>query len=141
MENLFAARAVFGMSLSFHIMFAALGVVMPFFLLLSQGLYLRRKDPIYLALNKKWTTAFAITYAIGAVSGTVLTFGLGLFWPRFMDFAGPMIGVPLSIEVMFFLLEAIFLGIYLFGRDMLSPWLHWAPPRPPRPRRRRAGSW
>jgi cytochrome d ubiquinol oxidase subunit I len=126
LENLFAARAVFGMSLSFHIMFAALGVVMPFFLLLSQGLYLRRKNPVYLALNKKWTTAFAITYAIGAVSGTVLTFGLGLFWPRFMDFAGPMIGVPLSIEVMFFLLEAIFLGIYLFGRDMLSPWLHWA---------------
>ena len=97
MENLFAARAVFGMSLSFHIMFAALGVVMPFFLLLSQGLYLRRKNPVYLALNKKWTTAFAITYAIGAVSGVVLTFGLGLFWPRFMDFAGPMIGVPLSI--------------------------------------------
>jgi cytochrome bd ubiquinol oxidase subunit I len=126
LENLLAARAVFGMSLSFHIMFAALGVVMPFFLLLSQGLYLRRKNPIYLALNKKWTTAFAITYAIGAVSGTVLTFGLGLFWPRFMDFAGPMIGVPLSIEVMFFLLEAIFLGIYLFGREMLSPWLHWA---------------
>jgi cytochrome d ubiquinol oxidase subunit I len=125
-ENLFAARAVFGMSLSFHIMFAALGVVMPFFLLVSQGLYLKRKDRTYLALNKKWTTAFAITYAIGAVSGVVLTFGLGLFWPRFMDFAGPMIGVPLSIEVMFFLLEAIFLGIYLFGRDKLSPWLHWA---------------
>src|SRR5215212_4969794 len=107
------------MSLSFHITFAALGVVMPFFLLLSQGLYLRRKDPAYLALNKKWTTAFAITYAIGAVSGTVLTFGLGLFWPRFMDFAGPMIGLPLSMEVMF-------LGVYLFGRDLLSPWLHWA---------------
>src|SRR5919205_674325 len=81
------------MSLSFHIMFAALGVVMPFFLLLSQGLYLRRKNPVYLALNKKWTTAFAITYAVGAVSGVVLTFGLGLFWPRFMDFAGPMIGM------------------------------------------------
>ncbi|CAA9448734.1 MAG: Cytochrome bd terminal oxidase subunit I [uncultured Rubrobacteraceae bacterium] len=125
MDNLIAARGVFGMSLSFHIMFAALGVVMPFFLLLSQGLYLKKKDPVYLALNKKWTTAFAITYAIGAVSGTVLTFGLGLFWPRFMDFAGPMIGVPLSIEVMFFLLEAIFLGIYLFGRDLLSPWVHW----------------
>lgn len=126
MDNLIAARGVFGMSLSFHIMFAALGVVMPFFLLLSQGLWLRRKDPVYLALNKKWTTAFAVTYAIGAVSGTVLTFGLGLFWPRFMDFAGPMIGVPLSIEVLFFLLEAIFLGVYLFGREKLSPWAHWA---------------
>ena len=121
LENFVAARAVFGMSLSFHIMFAALGVVMPFMLLVSQYLYLRRKNPIYLALNKKWTTAFAVTYAVGAVSGVVLTFGLGLFWPRFMDFAGPMIGVPLSIEVMFFLLEAIFLGIYLFGREMLSP--------------------
>jgi cytochrome bd-type quinol oxidase subunit 1 len=114
------------MSLSFHIMFASLGVVVPFMLLVSQYLYLRRKNPVYLALNKKWTTAFAITYAIGAVSGVVLTFGLGLFWPRFMDFAGPMIGVPLSIEVMFFLLEAIFLGIYLFGRELLSPWVHWA---------------
>ena len=126
LSNLIAARAVFGMSLSFHIMFAALGVVMPFMLLVSQYLYLRRKNPIYLALNKKWTTAFAVTYAVGAVSGVVLTFGLGLFWPRFMDFAGPMIGVPLSIEVMFFLLEAIFLGIYLFGRELLSPWVHWA---------------
>jgi len=126
LSNFVASRAVFGMSLSFHIIFASLGVVMPFMLLVSQGLYLRRKNPVYLALNRKWTTAFAITYAIGAVSGTVLTFGLGLFWPRFMDFAGPMIGVPLSIEVLFFLLEAIFLGIYLFGRDLLSPWLHWA---------------
>jgi len=126
LENFVAARAVFGMSLSFHIMFASLGVVVPFMLLVSQYLYLRRKNPVYLALNKKWTTAFAITYAIGAVSGVVLTFGLGLFWPRFMDFAGPMIGVPLSIEVMFFLLEAIFLGIYLFGRELLSPWVHWA---------------
>jgi cytochrome d ubiquinol oxidase subunit I len=126
LDNLIAARAVFGMSLSFHVMFASLGVVMPFFLLVSQYLYLTRKNPVYLALNKKWTSAFAITYAIGAVSGVVLTFGLGLFWPRFMDFAGPMIGFPLSIEVMFFLLEAIFLGIYLFGRELLSPWVHWA---------------
>ena len=126
LENFIAARAVFGMSLSFHIMFASLGVVVPFMLLVSQYLYLKRKNPIYLALNKKWTTAFAITYAIGAVSGTVLTFGLGLFWPRFMDFAGPMIGLPLSIEVMFFLLEAIFLGVYLFGRELLNPWVHWA---------------
>ena len=91
-----------GLSLSFHIMFAALSVVVPFFLLLSQGLYLKRKDRTYLALNKKWTTAFIITYAIGTVTGTVLTFGLGLFWPRFMDFAGPMTGISLSVEMMFF---------------------------------------
>src|SRR5215203_2629228 len=99
LENFVAARAVFGMSLSFDIMFAFLGVVVPCMLLVSQSLYLSRKNPVSLALNKKWTTAFAITYAIGAVSGVVLTFGLGLFWPRFRDVAGPMMGVPLSIEV------------------------------------------
>jgi cytochrome d ubiquinol oxidase subunit I len=125
LDSVIAARAGFGISLGFHIIFAALGIVMPFFLLISQWLWIRRKNPVYLALNKKWTTAFAISYAIGAVSGTALTFELGLLWPRFMDFAGHMIGVPFSIEAFFFFLEAIFLGIYLFGRDVLSPWVHW----------------
>src|ERR671933_110387 len=125
LDSVVAARAGFGISLGFHIIFAALGIVMPFFLLFSQWLWLRRKNPVYLALNRKWTTAFAITYAIGAVSGTALTFELGLLWPRFMDFAGHMIGVPFSIEAFFFFLEAIFLGIYLFGRGVLSPWVHW----------------
>lgn len=124
-SDLVAARATFAMTLIFHIIFASLGVVMPFMLLVSQWLYLRRKDRVYLALNKKWTTAFAVTYAVGAVSGTVLTFGLGLLWPNFMDVGGPIMGYPLAIEVLFFLLEAIFLGIYIFGRDLLSPWLHW----------------
>lgn len=114
------------MTLGFHIIFASLGVVMPFMMLVSQWLYLRRGKAAYLALNRKWTTAFAVTYAVGAVSGTVLTFGFGLLWPNFMNVAGPIMGYPLAIEVLFFLLEAIFLGIYVFGRDQLSPWLHWA---------------
>lgn len=125
-ENLLAARATFGMTLMFHIVFASLGVVMPFMMLVSQWLYLRRGKAVYLALNKKWTAAFAVTYAVGAVSGTVLTFGFGLLWPNFMNVAGPIMGYPLAIEVLFFLVEAIFLGIYVFGRDQLSPWLHWA---------------
>lgn len=126
LESVFAARSTFGMTLMFHIIFASLGVVMPFMILVSQYLYLRRKNPVYEALNKKWTTAFALTYAVGAVSGTVLTFSFGLLWPNFMNVAGPLMGYPLAIEVLFFLLEAIFLGIYVFGRDQLSPWLHWA---------------
>ena len=126
LESVFAARATFGMTLMFHIIFASLGVVMPFMMLVSQWLYLRRGNPVYEALNKKWTTAFALTYAVGAVSGTVLTFSFGLLWPNFMNVAGPLMGYPLAIEVLFFLLEAIFLGIYVFGRDQLSPWLHWA---------------
>lgn len=126
LESVLAARATFGMTLMFHIVFASFGVVMPFMILVSQWLYLRRKNPVYEALNKKWTTAFALTYAVGAVSGTVLTFSFGLLWPNFMNVAGPLMGYPLAIEVLFFLLEAIFLGIYVFGRDQLSPWLHWA---------------
>lgn len=125
MTTVEAARVAFGMTLFFHIILASLGVVMPFMILVSQWLWLRRKDPVYRALNKKWTSAFAVTYAVGAVSGTVLTFGFGLFWPTFMNVAGPIIGYPLAIEVLFFLTEAIFLGIYVFGRDLLSPWVHW----------------
>lgn len=124
-DTVVAARATFGMTLVFHIIFASLGVVMPFMMLVSQWLFLRRGNPVYEAINKKWTTAFALTYAVGAVSGTVLTFGFGLLWPRFMNVGGPLMGYPLAIEVLFFLLEAIFLGIYVFGRDQLSPWLHW----------------
>ena len=124
-DTVFAARTTFAMALMFHIVFASLGVVMPFMMLVSQWLFLRRGNPVYEAINKKWTTAFALTYATGAVSGTVLTFGFGLLWPRFMNVGGPLMGYPLAIEVLFFLLEAIFLGIYVFGRDQLSPWLHW----------------
>ena len=126
LSNVVASRATFGMALMFHIIFASLGVVMPFMILVSQWLFLRRGNPVYEAINKKWTTAFALTYATGAVSGTVLTFGFGLLWPRFMNVGGPLMGYPLAIEVLFFLLEAIFLGIYVFGRDQLSPWLHFA---------------
>jgi Cytochrome bd terminal oxidase subunit I len=114
------------MALMFHIVFAALGAIMPFMVLGSQWLYLRSGNPVYEAINKKWTTAFALTYATGAVSGTVLTFGFGLFWPTFMNVGGSLMGYPLAIEVLFFLLEAIFLGIYVFGRDQLSPWLHFS---------------
>src|ERR671927_814870 len=125
LDSVVAARAGFGISLGFHIIFAALGIVMPFFLLFSQWLWLRRKNPVYLALNRKWTTAFAITYAIGAVSGTALSFELGLLWPRFMDFAGPLIGLAFTLEGYAFFIEAIFVGLYLYGWERLSPRAHW----------------
>lgn len=125
LESVFAARATFGGTLMFHIIFASLGVVMPFMMLVSHWFWLRRREAVYLALNKKWTSAFALTYAVGAVSGTVLTFSFGLLWPNFMNVAGPIMGYPLAIEVLFFLLEAIFLGIYVFGREQLSDWLHF----------------
>lgn len=125
MSELFAARAQMGSSLAFHIVFAALGIGLPLFLLIAEGLWLRTRNPVYLELTRTWTKAFAVLFAVGAVSGTVLSFELGLLWPRFMQFAGGIIGMPFSAEGFAFFIEAIFLGLYLYGRERVSPFVHW----------------
>jgi cytochrome d ubiquinol oxidase subunit I len=84
----------------------------------------RTRDPIYLDLAKRWARGTAILFAVGAVSGTVLSFELGLLWPRFMELAGPIIGMPFSLEGFAFFTEAIFLGIYLYGWEKVSPRAH-----------------
>ncbi len=114
------------MSLAFHILFAVAGVAMPALMAIAEGLYLKRRDPLYLDLAKRWARGTAILFAVGAVSGTVLSFELGLLWPTFMEKAGPLIGMPFSLEGFAFFLEAIFLGIYLYGWDRVSPKLHFA---------------
>jgi len=125
MDHLLAARAQMGSSLAFHIIFASLGIGLPLLIVLAEGLHLRSGNPVYLALAKQWTKAFAILFAVGAVSGTVLSFELGLLWPRFMAYAGGIIGMPFSLEGFAFFIEAIFLGLYLYGWDRLSPRAHW----------------
>jgi len=125
MSNLFAARAQMGSSLAFHIIFAALGMGLPVLLVISEGLWLKTKNPIYLALARRWSKALAVLFAVGAVSGTVLSFELGLLWPEFMKFAGGIIGMPFSAEGFAFFIEAIFLGLYLYGWNRLSPLAHW----------------
>lgn len=121
MSHLLAARAQMGTSLAFHIIFASLGIGLPLLFVIAEGLALRTGNPVYLALAKKWTKAFAILFAVGAVSGTVLSFELGLLWPRFMSYAGGIIGMPFSLEGFAFFIEAIFLGLYLYGWNRLSP--------------------
>jgi cytochrome d ubiquinol oxidase subunit I len=79
--------------------------------------WLQTGDPVYLLLAKRWAKGAAILFVIGALSGTVLSFELGLLWPRFMAVAGPLVGMPFSIEGFAFFMEAIFLGIYLYGWD------------------------
>lgn len=125
MSDLFAARAQMGTSLAFHIVFAVIGMGLPVLLVTAEGLWLKTGNPVYLALAKRWSKAFAVLFAVGAVSGTVLSFELGLLWPRFMDFAGGIIGMPFSAEGFAFFLEAIFLGLYLYGWNRLSPLAHW----------------
>lgn len=113
------------MSLAFHIIFAAVGIGMPLLMAISEGLYLRTKDKGYLEMSKRWAKGTAILFAVGAVSGTVLSFELGLLWPTFMKHAGPIIGMPFSLEGFAFFTEAIFLGIYLYGWGRISPVAHW----------------
>jgi cytochrome d ubiquinol oxidase subunit I len=114
-----------GTSLAFHYIFAALGVGLPMLLLVVEGLWLRTKDPNYYRLARTWSRAMLLLFAIGAVSGTTLSFELGLLWPEFMKHAGAVIGVPFSAEGFAFFIEAIFVGIYLYGWDRLTPLQHW----------------
>jgi cytochrome d ubiquinol oxidase subunit I len=125
MNDFFFARSQMAMSLAFHIVFAALGIGMPLLMVLAEGAWLRTGQPVYLELSKRWAKGAAILFAVGAVSGTVLSFELGLLWPGFMAAAGAIIGMPFSLEGFAFFSEAIFLGVFLYGRDRLTPWLHW----------------
>ena len=125
MEDLLAARAQMAMSLAFHIIFASVGIAMPLLMVIAEGMWLRTKDATYLTLAKRWSKGTAIMFAVGAVSGTVLSFELGLLWPTFMAHAGRIIGMPFSLEGLAFFIEAIFLGIYLYGWDRVPKKVHW----------------
>lgn len=125
MSPLLAARAQMGTSLAFHIVLAALGVGLPLLLFIAEGLALRTGDQVWLTLARRWSRAFGILFAVGAVSGTILSFELGLLWPTFMRFSGSIIGLPFAMEGFAFFIEAIFVGLYLYGWERLSPRDHW----------------
>src|SRR5712664_1544485 len=124
MNDLLAARSQMAMSLAFHIIFAAIGIAMPLLMIIAEWKWLRTKDEVYLTLAKRWAKGTAILFAVGAVSGTVLSFELGLLWPTFMGYAGAIIGMPFSLEGFAFFTEAIFLGIYLYGWNRVPPRAH-----------------
>ncbi|MEP7085171.1 MAG: cytochrome ubiquinol oxidase subunit I, partial [Betaproteobacteria bacterium] len=126
MSDLFAARTQMALSLGFHIVFAEIGIAMPLLMVLAEWRWHRTGDRVYLDLAKRWAKGSAILFAVGAVSGTVLSFELGLLWPRFMELAGPIIGIPFSLEGFAFFTEAIFLGVYLYGWDRISARAHMA---------------
>jgi len=126
MTNLSYARWLMGTSLAFHIVFSAVGVALPLLMVLAEWRYRRSGEPEFLELAHRWAKGAAILFAVGALSGTVISFELGLLWPGFMRFAGPIIGMPFSLEGFAFFAEAIFLGIYLYGWDRVSPGFHLA---------------
>jgi cytochrome d ubiquinol oxidase subunit I len=125
MTDLLFARSQMAMSLAFHIIFAVVGIGMPVLMVIAEGRWLKSGDPVLLELTKRWAKGTAIMFAVGAVSGTVLSFELGLLWPTFMEHAGPVIGMPFSLEGFAFFTEAIFLGIYLYAWNRISRRAHF----------------
>src|SRR3954469_700912 len=126
MTDLLAARIQMALSLGFHIVFAEIGIAMPVLMVLAEWRWRRSGDDVYYQLARRWAKGTAVLFAVGAVSGTVLSFELGLLWPGFMKFAGPIIGIPFSLEGFAFFTEAIFLGIYLYGWEKISARAHLA---------------
>src|SRR5438552_8615516 len=126
MSDLLAARSQMGVSLAYHIVVAVIGIAMPLMMVVAERQWQVTGHAVYLDLAQRWAKGTAILFAVGAVSGTLLSFELGLLWPEFMRFAGPIIGMPFSLEGVAFFTEAIFLGVYLYGWDRISPRAHLA---------------
>jgi cytochrome bd ubiquinol oxidase subunit I len=124
MSDLFAARTQMALSLGFHIVFAEIGIAMPVLMVLAEWRWRRTGSEVYRQLARRWARGSAVLFAVGAVSGTVLSFELGLLWPQFMKLAGPIVGMPFSLEGFAFFTEAIFLGVYLYGWERISPRAH-----------------
>jgi cytochrome d ubiquinol oxidase subunit I len=122
--DLLAARGQMAISLAFHIVFAVAGMAMPVLMVMAERKFRRTGDAVFRDLAIRWSKGTAILFAVGAVSGTVLSFELGLLWPTFMEHAGPLIGMPFSLEGFAFFLEAICLGLYLYGWERLSARAH-----------------
>src|SRR5262249_475644 len=124
-EALLLARAQFGLNIGFHILFPTLTIALAWFLLGFRIAYQRTRDPGWLATYKLWLKIFALTFAMGVVTGVTMSFQFGTNWPRYMTSVGAIAGPLLSYEVLTaFFLEATFLGVMLFGMDRVPDWMH-----------------
>jgi cytochrome d ubiquinol oxidase subunit I len=123
-QHLLWARELQAMSFTFHIPLVCFGVALPALVLFVEGLWLRTGNPTYLAIAKRWSKAMAVLFAIGVVTGTILSFELGLLWPEFMSTFGEVFGIAFGLEGFSFFTEAIFIAIYIYGWDHLSPRRH-----------------
>ncbi len=124
-SELLPARSQMAFTLGFHIIIACLGVAFPAMMLIANYIGLKRDDGVALELARRWSKVAAVTFAVGAVTGTVLSFEFGLLWPEFTGRFGDVFGILFAIEGIFFFLEAIFIAIYIFGWKRLSPWAHF----------------
>lgn len=127
LDPVLMSRLLTTMTLGFHIIFATLGVGVPLMISIAEFIGIRKNDPHYLLMARRWARGFVITVAIGVVTGTAIGLQLSLLWPNFMQVAGNVISLPLFMEVFAFFFEAIFLGIYLYTWDRFkNPYIHWS---------------
>src|SRR3954463_12776120 len=112
------------MSFAVHIPLVCFGIAFPAMVVFLEGLWLRTGDPLYRALARRWSKAMVILFAIGVVTGTILSFEMGLLWPEFMATFGDVFGLAFALEGFSFFTEAIFIAIYVYGWDRLSPRMH-----------------
>jgi cytochrome d ubiquinol oxidase subunit I len=119
------ARTQMALTLGFHIILACIGVAFPAMMLIAEYRGRRHNDPVALRLAERWSKVAAVTFAVGAVTGTVLSFEFGLLWPEFTRRFGDVFGVLFAIEGIFFFTEAIFIAIYIYGWKRLPGWAHF----------------
>jgi cytochrome d ubiquinol oxidase subunit I len=124
-EHLLSARHTQAMSFAFHIPLVCFGIAFPAMVLFTEGLWLRTGNPVYKALAKRWSKVMLILFAVGVVSGTILSFEFGLLWPNFTSTFGEVFGLGFTMEGFSFFIEAIFIAIYVYGWDRLSPRSHF----------------
>jgi cytochrome bd ubiquinol oxidase subunit I len=123
---LLQARQMQALSFAVHIPLVCFGIAFPVMILCVEALYLRSGDELYRVLARRWTKVMAALFAIGVITGTILSFEMGLLWPNFTATFGSVFGLGFAVEGFSFFLEAIFIGIYVYGWDRLSPRAHFA---------------
>src|SRR3954452_3882310 len=124
--DMLEARQMQALSLGVHIPLVCFGIAFPAMFLFVEGLYLRTGEPAYKALAKRWSKVALTLFAVGVVTGTILTFEFGLLWPNFMATFGDVFGLAFGLEGISFFVEAIFIAIYVYGWDRLPPRVHLA---------------
>ncbi|MBM7552933.1 cytochrome ubiquinol oxidase subunit I [Thalassobacillus pellis] len=125
-DSVIMSRLLTSLTLTFHIIFATIGVGVPLMISIAEFMGIKKKDPHYILLARRWTRGFVITVAVGVVTGTAIGLQLSLLWPSFMQVAGNVISLPLFLETFAFFFEAIFLGAYLYTWDRFrKPLYHW----------------
>ena len=124
-EALLPSRIQMAFTLASHVLLVPLGVALPTLTLLMEGIGIWRKDPVALTIARRWSVVMAVQFAVGAVTGTILSFEFGILWPRMMGRFGAAFGLGFAIEGLAFFMEAIFISIYLYGWNRLRPRAHF----------------